>query len=304
MHYTPPVFRPAFEEDSLLLQVTDGCSYNKCSFCSMYRTVPFRVSPMEEVEADLIEARQEHESLPRIFLVNADPFVLSTDRLAAIAERIRHYFPECETISCFAHLPNFFSKSVEDLRFLRSLGINQVNVGVESAMDSVLAMFNKGYTSADVYEQLGKLKEADMQFSVNLIMGAQGNGEYLELAKANAELLNTLQPYLFFTTTLYSLPGTKLYDLMHSGGFRENTYGQLIAEQIEMLSRLHLADTFYYGLHPSNPVPIDGALPADQGKLIFMLRKLLTIFPDKLLTAPPERGWEGGVLLPDNWEEL
>ena len=304
MHYTPPVFRPAYEGDTPLLQVTDGCSYNKCSFCSMYRTVPFRVSPMEEIEEDLLELRTKYASLPRIFLVNADPFCLSVDRLADIAARVRFYFPECETISCFAHLPNFFHKSVDDLKRLRALGINQVNIGVESAMDPVLDMFEKGYTSADVYEQLGKLNEAGMQFSINLIMGALGGGEYEELAKANADLLNATQPFLFFTTSLYSYPGSGLYDRMHGGDFHENTYRQLVLEQIDMLSQLKLTNTYFYGLHPSNPFPLDGPFPQDQGKIIGMLKQLLLIFPSAVLDKPPVRGAEGGVLLPDNWRDL
>ena len=115
MHYTKPVFRPAFEGDVPLLQVTDGCSYNRCSFCSMYRTVPFRVSPDEEVEEDLRELRGKYSHMPRLFLVNGDPFCLSTERLAKLGERIRFYFPECETISCFAHIPNFYNKTVEVL---------------------------------------------------------------------------------------------------------------------------------------------------------------------------------------------
>lgn len=304
MHFTPPVFRPAFEEHTPLLQVTDGCSYNNCSFCSMYKTVPFRVSPMEEIEEDLQELRETFVTMTRLFLVNADPFCLSADRLAAIAERVRHYFPECETISCFAHLPNFFDKSVDDLKRLRSLGIDQVNIGVESGMDSVLDLFRKGYHVSDVYEQLDKLNEASMQFSVNLILGALGGGQYEELAAANAELLNRTQPYLFFTTSLYSYPETDLYDLMHGGGFRENTYGELIKEYIAMLSQLRLTNTFYYGLHPSNAIPIDGQLPDEQGRLVGMLRQFLLIFPDALLDRPPVRGAEGGVLLPDEWKSM
>lgn len=304
MHYTLPVYRPAFEEHTLLLQVTAGCSYNKCSFCSMYSEVPFRASPMEEIEEDLQEARAEHEFVPRIFLVNADPFCLSVDRLANIGERIRFYFPECETISCFAHLPNFYQKSVEDLRLLRSLGYDQLNIGVESAMDSVLDMFHKGYHVDDVYEQLGKLKQAGMAFSINLILGAMGHGRYHELAEANAKLLTRVQPYLFFTTSLYSYPGTQLYDLMHGGGFEENSYGDLIREYIDMLSQVRLANTYYYGLHPSNPIPFDGRLPADQGQIIGTMKQLLQIFPDALLNAPPKRGAEGGILLPDDWQTM
>ena len=304
MHYTPPVFRPAFEENTPLLQVTDGCSYNKCSFCSMYRTVPFRVSPDEEIEADLYELRNTYRMLPRLFLVNGDPFCLSTARLAKIAERVRYYFPECETISCFAHLPNLYNKSVEDLKLLRSLGYNQINLGIESSIDSVLDMFHKGYHVADVYEQLGKLNDAGMQFSMNIIMGALGHGEHERLAKANADLLNAAQPYLFFTTTLYSLPGSQLYDIMEEGNFVSNTYRELVIEEIEMLSQLDLKDTYYYGLHPSNPIPFAGHLPEEQGKIIGVLKQMLAILPSAVLDRVPDRGQEGGILMPDNWQDL
>ncbi|MBQ4459170.1 MAG: radical SAM protein [Clostridia bacterium] len=304
MHYTKPVFRPAFEGDVPLLQVTDGCSYNKCSFCSMYRTVPFRVSPDEEVEEDLRELRSMYRHMPRLFLVNGDPFCLSTERLAKLGERIRYYFPECETISCFAHIPNFRSKTVDDLKLLRSLGFDQINIGVESAIDSVLDMFHKGYHVDDVYEQLGKLNEAGMQFSMNIIMGALGNGEYEALAKANSDLLNATQPYLIFTTTLYSLPGSELYDYMEGGNFRSNTYRQLILEQIDMLSQLRLRNTYYYGLHPANPIPFDGRLPEEQGKIIGVLKQMLQILPPAVLDRVPDRGAEGGILMPDNWQEL
>lgn len=298
MHYTETVYRPAFEGDVPLLQVTTGCSYNKCSFCSMYRDTPFRASPMEEIEEDLQELRQTHDYLPRLFLVNGDPFALSTDRLARIGERIGEVFPEIETISCFAHIPNVYNKSVDDLKVLRSLHFNQPNFGVESGLDSALRMFHKGYTAADVCEQLSKLREAGMQFSMNLILGSQGFGQYQELAAANAKLLNDLQPYLFFTTTLYSMPGCALYDTMSAGEFEENSLSQLIAEEIELLSRLELEDTIFWGLHPSNPVPFDGHFPEDKDTVLQVLQAMLRILPADLLARPPQRGAEGGILYP------
>ncbi len=298
MHYTETVYRPAFEGDVPLLQVTTGCSYNKCSFCSMYRDTPFRASPMEEVEEDLQELRETYDYMPRLFLVNGDPFALSTDRLARIGERICDRFPEIETISCFAHIPNVYNKSVEDLKLLRSLHFNQPNFGVESGLDTALHMFHKGYNVQDVYEQLGKLNEAGMQFSMNLILGSQGYGRYQELAAANAKLLNTLQPYLFFTTTLYSMPGCALYETMTLGEFEENCLSQLIAEEIELLSQLELKDTIFWGLHPSNPIPFDGHFPEDKDTVIQVLQTMLRILPPAMLSRPPQRGAEGGILYP------
>lgn len=307
MHYTKPVYRPAYEMDVPLLQVTDGCSYNRCSFCSMYQEVPFRVSPDKEILEDLQELRGKHDHLERIFLVNGDPMALSVKRLSKIADWIHEYFPECTSIGCFAAIPNFKNKSIEDLKQLRSLGYDQLDIGVEAALDSVLAMLGKGYDVREAYQQLDKLNKADIRFSVNFILGAQGNGRFHELATADALLLNTFQPDLFFTTTLYAFPGTPLYKILYEGApfqgktFHENSIALLITEEQDLLSQLELLDTKFFGSHPSNPIPMDGHFPEDKDKLIALLGRALRFFPQWFLSAPPTRGAEGGVLYPESF---
>lgn len=307
MHYTKPVYRPAYETEAPLLQVTDGCSYNKCAFCSMYQEVPFRVSPDDEILEDLQELREANNHVERIFLVNGDPMALSIKRLIKIAEWIHKFFPECESIGCFASILNFKNKSAEDLKKLQILGYDKIDIGVESAFDPALAMLGKGYNAAEVYKQLDKLKQAGIRFSVNLILGCQGNGRFHEVAAANAKLLNTFQPDLFFTTTLYAFPNTPLYGILYKEVpfqgkvFHENAMAQLISEEGDMLSQLELTDTTFFGSHPSNPIPMDGHFPEDQDRLLSMLEKALRFFPWELLSVPPTRGAEGGVLYPENF---
>ena len=131
MHYTGTIYRPPFEARSLLLQVTTGCSHNKCSFCTMYRDEPFRVEPLEQIEEDLAEARQYVPNVTRVFLENGDPFALSADRLEQIAVMIHAYLPRVETIAMYASIKNVIGKSDEELRRLRNLGVNELNIGVE-----------------------------------------------------------------------------------------------------------------------------------------------------------------------------
>ena len=119
MNYTGPVFRPPFEANSLLLQVTVGCSHNACTFCTMYKDTCFAVAPMEQVEKDLREARAQLSTVRRIFLVNADPFVLSAVKLKAIAEKINEIFPEIQTISAYASVKNIIDKTDEELKELQ-----------------------------------------------------------------------------------------------------------------------------------------------------------------------------------------
>ena len=219
MNYTGPVFRPPFEASSLLLQVTVGCSHNDCSFCTMYKDVQFRMSPMQEIEADLQQARAKYPNVKRIFLVNADPIALRYDKLKRIATRINEVFPEIETIAAYATIQNLRNKTVEQLKDLRALKINELNIGVESGMNEVIQNMNKGYTLEEAKKQLKKLNDAGMDFSLNIITGAAGTEKYMQNAIANAELLNEVQPYLIFVATLHVDPGSKLLEDMKAGRF-------------------------------------------------------------------------------------
>ena len=144
MHYTGTIYRPPFEARSLLLQVTTGCSHNRCSFCTMYRDEQFGVEPLEQVEADLQEAREYVPNVTRVFLENGDPFVLSADRLEEIAVMVHAYLPKVETIAMYASIKNVIGKTDEELKRLRILGINELNIGVESGLDDALSYMNKG----------------------------------------------------------------------------------------------------------------------------------------------------------------
>ena len=171
MHYSGTVWRPPFEFRSLLLQVTTGCSHNGCSFCSMYRNTPFRVSPMEEVRADLSEAARRFPETERIFLLSGDAFVLPAEKLLEIAEAAHQALPRLKTISCYASVQNVKNKTVPELKALRAAGINEPNFGIETGLPDLLKAMNKGFTLEEAREQLGKLREAGMDFSANLILG-------------------------------------------------------------------------------------------------------------------------------------
>jgi len=295
MNYTGPVFRPPFEANSLLLQVTVGCSHNECTFCTMYQDVPFQIEPLEQIERDLQEAKKRYAAVKRIFLVNADPFVLRASQLKSIAEKINQYFPEIETIAMYASVKNIINKTDEELKELRALKINELNIGIESGMDEVLHHLNKGFTLEEARTQLKRLKKAGIDFSANIILGAAGTEKSRENAIANSELLNEVEPYLIFVATMHVDPGSKLYDEMQAGKFVENTLGQNLTEELEMLKRLKI-NTRFFGLHMSNIIPLDGNLPDVQDKMIEILEKGIRNIPERILNSRPKKGYEGAAV--------
>lgn len=296
MHYTGPTYRPPYEADSLLLQVTSGCSHNRCTFCSMYQDVPFEVSPIEEVEEDLAYAAKHAALYDRVFLVNGDAFCLSFERLSEIAELVHRYLPHIKTIGGYASINNVLAKSEDELRKLTQMGYADFNIGLESGLDDVLAYMNKGYTLAQAREALARLNAADMPFNLNIITAAAGRGRCLEHAEANARIVNEAQPTLVFVSPLHIDPGAQLEGLVASGDFAECTLGDYIVEEIEFLKRLDVDDCVFFGLHVSNPVRVAGLLPRDKDRLVDELERGFGHFSDWQLAKVPPKGSEGRMI--------
>ena len=297
MKYTGQVYRPPFEANSLLLQVTVGCSHNKCTFCTMYQNTPFQVERMEQIEQDLREARQMYPLVRRIFLVNADPFVLSAEKLKAIARKINEILPEVETIAMYASVKNILDKTDEDLKELRALKINELNIGIEYGMDEVIRHYDQGFTLEEARVQLRRLKKAGIDFSVNIILGAAGMEKSLENAIASSKLINETEPYLIFLATMHVDPGSALRNELDAGTFIENTLGQNIQEEIELLQRLEVKDTYFFGLHTSNVIPVHGMVGERKKEMLETLQAGMASIAPQYLNSRPKKGYEGAAIL-------
>ncbi len=194
MDYTGSLYRPPYEANSLLLQVTVGCAHNNCSFCTMYKDVKFGTAKLEQIEKDLQEAQVMHGKVRRVFLVNGDAFVLSAKRLKQIAELIIQYLPTVETITMYASINNIKSKTDEELSELSDLRINDLWVGVETGHKKTLKYLNKGFELEDSYTQLKRLNRAGIQHIDIIMYGSAGMGKGTENAIASAKLINESRP--------------------------------------------------------------------------------------------------------------
>ena len=262
----------------------------------MYRDTPFQVEPMEQIEKDLAEAGSFAPHARRVFLENGDPFALSAGKLEEIALKIHEYLPDVQTIAMYASINNIRSKTDAELIRLRALGIDQLNIGIESGLDEALELMNKGYDSREALYELGRLRAAGMDYGANVIFGGAGPGRLRDNAAATAEILNKTTPYLIFTGTIHADPGCPLYDDIQAGRFIEPTIGEHIDEEELFLELLELDNCLYFGLHPSNVVRMQGWLPRDKEAMLYEVRQTRTRL-SKRLSERPVRYGEGAILL-------
>lgn len=283
LHFEGPVWRPPYESTSQLLQVTAGCTWHRCKFCTLYGTQKFRMSPMEEVEQDLQVIHRFQPRAHRVFLTGANPFVLTTDRLTDIALLIRKYVGEGHpTIGCFSRITDIRNKTIEDLKQLHHLGFDYITIGVESGDSETLTRVSKGYVAEDILEQCRKLEDAGIRYHFFYLVGLAGHGNGIRNATRSAEVFNQLYPVSIGFLSLTLFPGCQLYREMQHCEYEEATEHERLDEMASLISQLSHR-THILARTVSNPIPLTGAIPEDRQVLLNEIKRIKKLFTEEQL---------------------
>jgi len=254
----------------LILQVTNGCSWNRCTFCEMY-TQPqkqFRMKPLQQVESELAALAEKGITVRRIFLADGDAMTLSTRRIKLILQAVRHFFPGVQRVSSYCLPRNLVHKTAEELAELRELGLNLFYVGCESGDDLVLERVSKGENFASSLSALQKIKAAGSKSSVMILNGMGGRRYSRQHAVNSARLMNEAQPD-FLSTLVVSFPlGTNRYQAGFLGEFEPLDQPGLFQEMFWLLDSLELENTIFRSDHASNYLVLKGTLNRDKPRLL------------------------------------
>ena len=270
--YVEPVFRPPSEANSLILPVTNGCSWNKCTFCEMY-TAPqkkFRARPEEEVLEEIRKCG-ERMIVQRVFLADGDAMILPTHRLLNILQAIREHLPDVHRVTSYCLPRNLKRKSVEELRELHDAGLHMLYIGAESGDDEVLRRVNKGETYDSTREALQKIGDAGIKRSVMILNGLGGKSLSDQHAVNSARLMNETQPE-FLSTLVVSFPqGMERYREQFPD-FEPLDQHELFLEAEKLLDTLELDHTVFRSDHASNYLVLKGTLGRDKARMLEQIR--------------------------------
>lgn len=275
MKYEGNVYRPPSEGRSLIIQATIGCSYNKCTFCSMYKNDQFRIKKTQDIIKDLDTARSHYGHINKIFLADGDPLIIQTSELVKILDYIKLTIPECEKIGIYASTQSIMLKSLEELKVLKAAGLSIAYLGLESGSDEVLLEINKGATSDEIIQAGIKLKQADILVSVTLISGLGGKAKWQQHATESAKAVNQMKPDYLGLLTLMIEPGMELFDRANKGDFQLLTPEEVTLETLMLLELLDVEGCIFRSNHASNYVPLKGTLNADKARMIHELKQAI-----------------------------
>lgn len=283
IQYQEPVYRPPSEGRSLLIQLTIGCSHNKCTYCAMYRAKRYSVRPIEKVFEEIDQVRHFYKSAgvpypEKVFLCDGDALAAPTETLLRVCQYLNQSFPRLRRISLYATANNMLEKSQEELEFLRREKLNLAYLGMESGNDQVLKRIVKGASSEEMIKGCQNLKEAGWKLSIIAMLGVGGREYSEQHIKDTARVISKISPQFFSLLTTVAVPGTPLETMIQKGLMSPLTSKEILFELYKISEGLNVQSGCIFRVnHVSNLVPLGGQLPKDK----------------ELIVATARQWWEG-----------
>ncbi|EJP75899.1 radical SAM protein [Campylobacter sp. FOBRC14] len=274
MKFSSSINRPPYESADGYLQVTQGCSHNRCLFCTYFKDQKFKKSSIEEIEDDIRQIPATFGAPKRIFLQGADGFSADYDTLMKTAELLKKYVPSVQSIGGYARIDSFLDKSKQQLENMKDAGFADPYIGVESGDDYVLKLMNKGYDAAMAREILEKLDISGMPYIVNFLNGAAGKRYGLKNAQETARLYSGLHPSIINMSMMTLVPATPLYRLAQRGRYVQSSEKEKLEEAREFIVRLD-NHTIFMNEHASNLFHVKYNLPDEKEALINFISELI-----------------------------
>ena len=268
MRYKGKVYRPPSEAYSLIVQVTYGCSHNRCAFCDMYDDKHFSMRPMQEIREDFELARRVYKRVERVFLADGDALMRKPSDLIEILGLIYGLFPECERVSCYASPASLQVKSEDELRMLRAQGLQMVYMGLESGCDAVLTRMQKGHDAAAIVAAGQKVRRCGFALSVTAISGLGSVALWRQHATDTARAVSEMNPDYLGLLTLMVEPGTPLEGWVRNGEFTLLSPLEVLKETELFLQQVDSDGTVFRANHASNYLTLKGTLNGDREALL------------------------------------
>lgn len=275
MHYEGNIIRPPSEANSILIQVTVGCSRNKCTFCGTYRGERFKIKPDDIIMQDIAFAAEYCRRQRRVFLCDGDALVIPQKRLLRILKEIEKQLPWVTRVGIYANAKSLDMKSMEELKELKDHGIGIAYMGLETGDDVTLKNINKGATSDFMIQMGRKAKQAGIKLSITVLLGIAGRERSQIHAKETGRVLSAIDPDYVGALSLMLIPGTPLYDDYQAGRFVLIEPDEMLRELRTMFAETHLSRGMFHANHASNYLPIKARLPRDREAVLRLIDQAL-----------------------------
>ena len=286
VNYTYPLYRPPAEANNIIIQATHGCSYNNCSFCSMYKTKSYKVKDLQDVYQDIDVISKNYPDAHKIFLADGDALSLKTEHLIDILKYLQKSFSRLKRVSVYGSAQNILDKTQEELELLYENKLNLIYYGIETGSDTILKKITKGVDQKEIIESLNKVSKSGIKISATVILGLGGELYSNEHIEETAKLVNATTLNYLATLQLGIDDDARDNFYKHFNDFNALNDYQILDEQKKFIQLLNPSNKIIFrSNHASNALHLAGTLPKDKQKLLNEIDRALSVGDDALVPS-------------------
>jgi radical SAM superfamily enzyme YgiQ (UPF0313 family) len=275
MEYEGIVIRPPSEAESLILQVSLGCSHNRCTFCPTYKGRRFRIKDLDQIKAEIDEAAP-YGPFRKVFLADGDALIIPQPKLRAILEYLREKIAGLRRVGIYGNAKSILRKSVDELKELKERKLGIIYLGVETGDADLLKIIQKGATFDQMVEAGRRVKESGISLSATVLLGLAGTENSRRHALETAKVLSDIDPDFASALTLMVVPGTPLYEEMRAGRFQLPSPFQILEELGTILANVNFSRCYFTSNHASNYLPIKARMPKDKDAVVRLIHDVIS----------------------------
>ncbi len=276
LRYEGPIYRPPSEANSLLVQATVGCPWNKCTFCMVYKKGPkFKIRNIKEIKEDLLWAKNNYfYPINTVFFPSGNTIIMKTEDFVEILEYTKKLFPDLKRITIYGSAQYIVKKDLVDLKKLANAGLSRIHVGLESGNDIILKKIKKGSTQ-EIQIKAGQLvKKAGMELSEYVVIGIGGKKLTKEHIQETLKTLNKINPNFIRIRTFLPKINTPILEEIQSGDFQILSPHEVLNETYELIKNLQVTSQIASD-HYTNYIGVNGKLPEDRKQMLQAIQEAL-----------------------------
>jgi len=278
LNYSYPLFRPPAEANNIIIQATYGCSYNNCSFCSMYKSKKYTIRDIEDIFSEIDILSQSFPKATKVFLADGDALALDTTYLVKVLQYLQKSFINLRRVSVYATAQNILNKSDNELNTLYENKLTLIYFGIETGSDTLLKKITKGVNSGQLIESLNKASKANIKISATVILGLGGKNYSNEHIQKTAEVINQTTINYLSTLQLWLEEDAKEKFYKNFDDFFILNDIEMLEEQKKFIELLNPTNKIIFrSNHVSNTLHLAGTLPKDKNKLLNEINIALNI---------------------------
>lgn len=234
-----------------------------------------KITTLQEFSLEINNNTENYNAIRRIYIVNDNTETLQSEELKSLLIKLKKYFSKCKEIILCTETLYISTKTADELKEFKKLGLNIISLAVETGSSRVLVHIKKNISQDQIIDTGRKIKESGIKLSICLLSGIGGKDRWIEHAIESAIVVNGLEPYSVRMLAFNHERHSEISKEIGNGTFVRLSPKLALMEIVKFIEHLKVTNCIFICDKLSMDSEVKGILPNDKQRILNKIEKYL-----------------------------